>query len=148
MFNVAMIQSQNLLKDMATEEQIEEARIINEKRAEESNMDSPLKSLQNITFEEIMDEVDGLLAMMATASFDFKKGYALFDKMLLGGDKRSYICYVGDKPVTDGILDRIDYRDYKKMLVVYIVFFGKPVKSGTTKDSAQLQDSAMQVKEL
>lgn len=146
-FNVALMKGSALFKDMATDEQLAEAKRNSESDAG-GEAPSPIKSLRDITFEEIMDEVDGLITATSTMEFDYDKAYKLFDKILLGGDKRSNVCKIGGKDITDGLLDRISFRDYKKMLVVYIVFFGKPVKSGTIKELEQPQDSATLVKEL
>lgn len=148
MFNRSMQKQMMEMKSMASEEEIEEAQQINKAKQEKTEGDSLLKSILDITIEEVMKEVDAMSEMVTGTDFDFEKGFKIFEKMLLSSDKRNVICELGGKKLTDGMLDQIHYQDHLKMLLVYICFFGKPVKSGTTKDSDKQSDSDTPVTEV
>lgn len=148
MFNRAMQKSMMEMKSMASEDEIQEAEQINKAKQEKAEGDSVLKSITEITIEEVMEEVGGMTAMVTGTDFDFEKGFKLFYKMLLSSDKRHVICELDGRKLTDGMLDQIHYQDHLKMLLVYICFFGKPVKSGTMNDSDKQQESPSPVTEV
>lgn len=141
MFNRAMQKQMMEMKALASEEDIEEAQQINKAKQDKVEDEPVLKSILDVTLEEVMEEVESMTGMVTGTDFDFAKGFKLFEKMLLSSDKRNVICELGGRKLTDGMLDQIHYQDHLKMMLVYICFFGKPVKSGTTKDSDKQPES-------
>lgn len=146
MYNRAVTGQMAMLADVAPPEELEKAKANAEAKKNEKEETDGIKSLQNITSADIEEEVEGMLVMSSAMDFDFEKGQKLFDKILLSGDKRYAVCSLAGKPITDTNLDHIDYQDQIKMMMVYISFFGKPAKSGTTKDSELPPESATSVK--
>ena len=131
------------------EETINEAREeLNQEMIEEGNKSLSGEAPNEIKEETIENEVENLLMIMTSLDFDFEKGFKLFDRIILSGGTRSKACSVGGVPLTDTILDRVNYRDYYKMLAVYLTFFGKPAKSDSQNDSSRQQDCAMPVTEV
>jgi len=148
MFNRAMTKQMLEMKSMASEKELEDAQKLVKSKQEKAEQSTALQSILDVTFEEVMEEVEGMTMMATSIEFDFEKGYRLFDKILLSADRGHIICELGGKKLTDGMLDKIDYQDMLKMLLVYIAFFGKPVKAGTTKDSDKQPESALQATEV
>ena len=139
------------MKDIMDEEEIEKAKAEAVRKQEEATNEGikgAIKSLDSITFEDIMEEVDGMMALFDQMEIDAEKMRTIFNKILLSSDKRWTSCAIGGKPISDGIIDKIDYFDYFKMIMVYIAFFAKPVKSGQKKQSDQPSVLAMPAKEL
>lgn len=142
MYNRAVTEQMSLLADIAPPEELEKAKAEALAKKNDKEDADGIKSLQNIKSADIEEEVEGMLVLSAAMNFDFEKGQKLFDKILLSGDKRYAICSIGGQPLRDAHLDDIDYQDQVKMMLIYISFFGKPAKSGTTKDSKSQQESA------
>lgn len=148
MFNVAMTKQMSEMKSIASEEEVEKAQqLVREKQAK-AEAESAMQSILNVTFEEVMEEVDGMIMMATSMEFDFEKGYRLFDKIILSSDRGHVICELGGKKLTDGMLDKVDYQDMLRMLMVYISFFGKPVRAGTTNDSDKQPESVSPATEV
>lgn len=147
-FNRAINKSMMEMKALASVEEIEDAQ--QKALAKQEKIDDVpiLKSILDVTLEEILKEAVELTALVTGSDFNFEKGYKLFFKMLLSVDKRYTMCELGGKKLTDAMLDRIDYQDHLKMMVVYISFFGKPAKSGTTTDSDKQLESPMPAREV
>lgn len=145
LYSTALMKSAGLFKDLASEEDIQKATAkAEEKKGKPVNAQG---ELEEITYEGVMEEVEGFLGMLANLEFDFEKAYKIFEKMICY-DGRFCICKIGGIPFKESWLDQINYRDYKKMMAVYITFFGESVKSGTTKDSELPSDSHTEVKTL
>lgn len=146
MSNRSMVMNSAAMEKLSDPEEVAAAKATveaeNNKKLAEQNKIPAIKSMENITFEEVMEETDQISSLLGISEFDFEKAYKLFDRMLLNnGDVRTTICLIDDKPITDVHLDKMSPGDYKKILVAYICFFGKPAKSGTTKDSSEQQGS-------
>jgi hypothetical protein len=147
MITRAMMGSMALVESVTSKEEIAKAKERAERLNQTKSKEGVITSLENITEEELDSEVEGMIAMFSTLDVDFEKLQQLFDRMLLSGS-RSTICTIGGMPLTDGMLDKLDYQDYLKMMAVYVSFFGKPAKSGTKKESEMPSESALSVTEL
>lgn len=121
-------------------------------QAEESKKNTEviaMDSLQNITVEKFEEELGFLNEMIIpTMEFDYEKSEKLFTKVLMGGKSISEICFLGGQGLTETHLDKIGYQDFKKMMVIYISFFAKPVKSGRKKDSEMQSESPISAMEV
>jgi hypothetical protein len=148
MFHRAMTKNILMMQELATDDQLEEAEAINNKKLEAEANIPAIKSLENITVEDIEEEVEGFLGMLTTMDFDYERGYKLLFKILISNDKRYTPCLIGGQKATEQILEQLDYQDAKRMLVTYISFFGKPAKSGTPKDSELHSGSDVQVTDV
>lgn len=103
--------------------------------------------LNKITLKSIMEEVESNSGVINGLGLDFEKAYKIFEKMMLAASKMA-TCFIEGIGMKEVIYERIDYRDLKKMLLVYITFFSKPVKSDTGIDSGQQSDSLKGATEL
>lgn len=148
MFTRSFTESLNKMSGISPEALEQAQELVNEENIRIQNEalnDGAPKDIQEETIEE---EVENTLALMTTLDFDFEKGFALFDRIILSGGVRSKTCSIGGVPLTEAILDRVNYRDYYKMLAVYLSFFGKPAKSDTPNDSSRPSESATPVVEV
>ena len=148
MFNRAMTKNMMEMKSLASEEDIEKAESLAKAKQAEADATPIMKSILDVTYEDVIEEVEGMTAMASSMDFDFEKGFKLFEKMLLSSDKRHVICEIGGQKLTDGMLDKLNYQDYLKMLLVYLAFFGKPVRSGTTNASDKPLESVSPATEV
>lgn len=148
MFNRAMQKSMMEMKSIASEEEIDQAKKLNRDKEAKAEAKTAMESILEVTIEEIMEEVQGMTAMASSMDFDFEKGFRIFDKLILNHDRGHVICELGGKQLTDAMLDKMDYQDSMKMLLVYLAFFGKPAKSGTMSDSDKPQDSVSPATEV
>lgn len=147
MYSRAMMSQMAMLKNAASPEEIETATAEAKAKEEEQQKADALTTIRNVKAEDIEKEVEGMLVMTSGTDFDFEKASRLFDKIIYTTNQKFITCEIGGTALKDGVLDRIDYQDYNKMMMVYIAFFGKPVKAGTTSESETQPESATQVTE-
>lgn len=153
---------QNLLKlynraIMASMEQIEtmvgkiELEKVREKALEEQKKGKTIsakESLEKITNKSVTEEVEGTLEIMASIDLDWEKVTEFFKRMLFPNSGISEICSIGGIPFKLVHLEKVFYQDFIKLVVVYLVFFAKPVKTGTQKESELPSEYAGQAKEV
>jgi len=133
MINRGMISSMAIMESVANKDEVAKAKKNAEGSLVEEQNKPLIQSIEEMTEESLLEEVEGIEMLFSTMDIDFEALDKLFSRMLFGGQVRSSIASIGGVPMTEAMLDKMDYSDYVKMIAVYFSFFGKPAKSGTKK---------------